>query len=71
MKPVLLDVKHLVKWFPVTAGLMRRVVAQVKAVNGIDFTIHEGEVLGMVGESGVWKKHSGTCSHPPDRTDIR
>lgn len=62
MKPTLLEVKNLTKWFPVTAGLMRREVAQVKAVNGIDFSIKQGEVLGMVGESGCGKSTVGRAA---------
>lgn len=62
MKRVLLDVKGLKKFFPVRAGLFRREVASVKAVNGVDFHIHEKEVLGMVGESGSGKSTTGRAS---------
>ncbi len=55
----LVVVKDLVKYFPVRSGLLQRVVAQVQAVDGVSFTIHEGETLGMVGESGCGKTTVG------------
>ena len=53
-KPVL-EVKNLKKYFPVFAGLFRKQVGVIKAVDGIDFSIPSGQVLGMVGESGSGK----------------
>jgi ABC-type oligopeptide transport system ATPase subunit len=55
LKEVLLEVKNLKKYFPVTAGILRHQVGAVKAVDGIDFTVYSGKVLGMVGESGCGK----------------
>ena len=55
----LVEVKNLVKYFPVRAGLLQRVVAQVQAVDDVSFTIHEGETVGLVGESGCGKTTIG------------
>ena len=56
-----LEVKDLQMYFPVTAGLFRRKVADVKAVDGVSFSVRKGETLGLVGESGCGKTTVGRC----------
>ena len=55
----LLEVSDVRKHFPVQEGLLRRTVRHVKAVDGVDLTIQEGETLGLVGESGCGKTTLG------------
>ncbi len=55
----LLEVKNLKKYFPVKAGIFKKTVAHVKAVDDISFTVKEGETLGLVGESGCGKSTTG------------
>ena len=55
----LVEVSHLKMYFPVKRGLMRRVVAHLKAVDDVSFTIGAGKTLGLVGESGCGKSTVG------------
>src|SRR6266851_7785110 len=55
----ILEVRGLKTYFPVTAGLLQRTVAHVRAVDGVDLTIKQGETLGLVGESGCGKTTLG------------
>ena len=58
----LLEVRGLQMHFPVTEGIViSRKVGEVKAVDGIDFTVRRGETLGLVGESGCGKTTTGRC----------
>lgn len=59
--PPLLEVKGLKMHFPITDGLLSRKVGDVKAVDGIDFVVRRGEILGLVGESGCGKTTTGRC----------
>ncbi len=55
----LLEVRDLKKYFPVRGGLFQRVVAQVRAVDGVNFSIAKGRTFGLVGESGCGKSTLG------------
>ncbi|AZR73691.1 peptide ABC transporter substrate-binding protein [Anoxybacter fermentans] len=56
---ILLEVKNLVKHFPIKGGILGRTIGAVKAVDGVNFFIREGETLGLVGESGCGKSTTG------------
>ena len=51
----IMSAKNLKVWFPIKAGVFRRVVGHVKAVDGIDIDVRQGETIGIVGESGSGK----------------
>jgi oligopeptide/dipeptide ABC transporter ATP-binding protein len=57
----LLEVRGLKKHFPIRRGLLRRVVGQVRAVDGVSFAIRKGETLALVGESGCGKTTVSRC----------
>jgi oligopeptide/dipeptide ABC transporter ATP-binding protein len=57
-KPIL-EVKGLQQHFPIKGGIFGRTVNHVKAVDGVDFTIYEGETVSIVGESGCGKSTTG------------
>ncbi|WP_296105588.1 ABC transporter ATP-binding protein [uncultured Agrobacterium sp.] len=58
-KSVVVQGDDIKVWFPIKAGLMRKVVDHVKAVDGIDITLREGQTVGVVGESGSGKTTLG------------
>ena len=55
----LLEVKNLKQYYPIKGGLLGRTVKEVKAVDGISFSVYPGETLGVVGESGCGKSTTG------------
>ncbi len=70
----LLEVEDLVKYFPILGGVLRRHVADVKAVDGVSFSVRRGEVFGLVGESGCGKTTLGRALlylQPPTSGRVR
>ena len=57
-----LEVRDLRMYFPITRGVLRREIAQVKAVDGVTFDVKSGETFGLVGESGCGKTTVGRCA---------
>ena len=59
MDNILLEVKDLKKYFPLRKGLFSQADSYIRAVDGISFSIAEGEIFGLVGESGCGKTTTG------------
>ncbi|WP_456273140.1 ABC transporter ATP-binding protein [Bacillus sp. AK031] len=70
---ILLETKHLTKWFPIKAGMFKRTTGYVKAVDDISFSVRKGETFSLVGESGSGKSTLGRAVlrlHEPTSGEI-
>ena len=67
---LLVEVKNLRAYFPIRGSIFSRVVANVKAVQDISFSVAEGEVLGLVGRVRFWEDHGWARNRGAHRPDI-
>ena len=66
----ILEVRNLRKWFPIKSSFFKRTIGNVKAVDGVSFSIKRGKTMGLVGESGCGKSTCGrTILRLQDKTD--
>ncbi|MFD1050187.1 ATP-binding cassette domain-containing protein, partial [Kibdelosporangium lantanae] len=71
---VLIEATGLQKYFPIRKGLLQRTKGHVQAVDGLDFAVHKGETLSLVGESGCGKSTTGRAVlqlHKPTSGSVR